>query len=147
MPDHVIEGQLRAAREGYAATFVGTITVALLLAIAVPDTGHRWQVVVAATLLIAFSICNFLAWRRERRAGWHYPNPTQSVKRLTWVSFVTGVLWGILLGAAIYEAPTDWELLISCTLVGVGCIGPLNVATVPKASLGFMAGWLTSLVR
>ncbi|MBG6118906.1 MULTISPECIES: methyl-accepting chemotaxis protein [unclassified Sphingobium] len=146
MPDHVIEGQLRAAREGYAATFVGTITVALLLAIAVPDTGHRWQVVVAATLLIAFSICNFLAWRRERRAGWHYPDPTQSVKRLTWVSFVTALLWGILLGAAIYEAPTDWELLISCTLVGVGCIGPLNVATVPKASLGFMAGWLVMSV-
>lgn len=58
------------------------------------------------------------------------------------VSFVTALLRIILLGEAIYETPADWELLISCTLVGVVCIGALNVATVPRSSMGFIAGWL-----
>ncbi|MBV2148034.1 hypothetical protein KRZ98_07010 [Sphingobium sp. AS12] len=146
VPDHVLEGKLRAAREGYAATFVGTVTVALLLAFALPDTGHKWGVVTAATLLIALSFYNLLAWRGERRANWRYPNPKHSVRRLTVVSFVTALPWGILLGAAIYETPADWELLISCTLVGVVCIGALNVATVPQASIGFIAGWLVMAV-
>ena len=146
VPDHVLEGQLRAAREGYAATFVGTVTVTLLLAFALPGTGHRWEVLIAATLLIAFSLYNLLAWRDERRAGWRYSNPRRSARWLTVVSFVTALLWGILLGTAIYQAPADWELLITCTLVGVVCIGALNVATVPQASIGFIAGWLLMAV-
>lgn len=137
---------MRAAREGYAATFAGTVIVTLLLAFALPGTGHPWGVVVAAALLIALSFYNLLAWHGERRAGWRYPKPRHSARWLTVISFVTALLWGILLGAAIYETPADWELLICCTLVGVVCIGALNVATVPQASIGFIAGWLVMAV-
>lgn len=141
MPDHVREAQLRAARKGYAVTFAGTVVVALLLVIAMPTVGNRRAVEAAAFILIALSAGNLLAWRNERRATWRYPDPKRSVRRLAVVSLFTGLLWGTLLGAAIYDAPADWELLVTCILVGVGCVGTLNVATVPQASMGFLAGW------
>jgi methyl-accepting chemotaxis protein len=96
--------------------------------------------------LIGLSVGNLSAWRAERRAGWRYSDPKRSVRRLALVSLFTALLWGALLGAAIYEAPVGWELIITCTLVGVACIGTLNVATVPKASLAFLAGWAVMAV-
>ena len=140
VPDHVLEAQLRAARVGYGATFAGTVLVALLLVIALPAAGNRLAVLAAAFVLVALSIGNFLEWRRERIAGWRYDDPQRTSRRLTLVSLITSLLWGALLGTAIHNAPADWELLISCILVGVMCVGTLNVATVPQAALAFIAG-------
>ncbi len=141
VPDRVMAVQLRAARKGYAVTFTGTVAVALLLPFSMPTDGNRGAVGIASGLLVALSLGNLVSWRNERRANWQYANATRSSHWLAAVSVVTGLLWGLLLGAAIYAAPSDWKLLISCILVGVGCVGTLNVATVPMASIGFLAGW------
>ncbi len=146
VPDRVLAVQLRAARKGYAVTFVGTVGVALLLPFSMPAVGNRGAVGVAAALLIALSVANLISWRNERSSNWQYPDAARSSQRLAAISLLTGLLWGLLLGAAIYAAPSDWKLLISCVLVGVGCVGTLNVATVPRASIGFLAGWTVMAV-
>jgi len=137
--------QLLAARRSYPATFTATIVAATSILVMLPSTDHFRSVLAAWFGLCLISGWNLRAWRRDMRDPARFAPERHAARRLAAMSFCTAVLWGLFLALCISGSAREWQLVITCVIVGVTCVGALSVATVPIASVGFLAGSLVMI--
>lgn len=145
MPDAAVVSQLMAARSKYPITFAATVTASTAILLMLPPTARFLHVLLAWMALCAISCLNLRAWRLDMRDGSRFADPRRAVLRLSLISFCTALLWGIFLALCIKGSAREWQLLITCVIVGVTCVGALGVATVPLASVSFLAGSLVMI--
>lgn len=139
LPDELVAAQVRAAREGYPATFIATILAGAGIVL---STDRASDVIVAAVVLLLVSLVALHRWRRDVRNAWKTTEARAAILFAAAQSFATSIAWGALLATALKDAETSERLLFTCVLTGVMSVGALTVASLPLASLAFLAGSL-----
>ena len=85
-------------------------------------------------------------WRRERATGWAVEDGRAVIIRSALLSFGTACAWSVLLCAAIVHMDGESRVLMCGVIAGVLAVGAITVATLPLASLAFLAGGMMVVV-
>ncbi|URW76310.1 methyl-accepting chemotaxis protein [Sphingomonas donggukensis] len=139
LPTALVSAQIRAAREGYPATFVATMLAGSAI---VASTDRSADVLAAAAVLLTVSLIALHRWRRDVRSQWQTTDARGAILFAAAQSLATSIAWGALIASALKDAETSERLLFTCVLTGVMSVGALTVASLPLASLAFLAGSL-----
>lgn len=137
----LVDAQVRAARAGYPGTFVSTIVATVAVVGSAP---RAMSVLAAAGLLFVVSLLSLAQSWKDRRCGWTFADPRAAILSVARICFISAVAWGVLMATLMSVSGASERLLVACVLVGVMSVGALTAATVPLASLAFLAGSLLS---
>ncbi len=137
LPVALVSAQLKAARKPYPVTFAGTIVAGVLVGIQTPRPDLTWPVLL---VLLMISLWSLTRWRDQRNSGWAVIDSRRTVVSTAGLSFLTAIGWGLMLCTALIGNDADGRITLTCVLTGVVSVGTLTVATLPLASIAFLAG-------
>jgi methyl-accepting chemotaxis protein len=143
LPTELVAAQHRAAREPYPITFVSTLLAGALVTATAPRPALVWP---ASLLLLLVSIWSLIRWRNQKNAGWTIVDPRHTIVLTASLSFATAAAWGLMLFASLVGNDADGSILLTCIITGMMAVGALTVATLPLASLAFLAGAMIVVV-
>ena len=137
LPPGLVQAQLRAARAGYPATFASTLIAGFSVVWSAPPL---WATDFAAALLCIVALLSLVRWWEERRIDWLFDDPRQAIISFARLSLITSLAWGVLMSLLAASSQGDERLFATGCLIGVMAVGALSAASVPLASLAFLAG-------
>jgi methyl-accepting chemotaxis protein len=137
LPVDLVSTQFRAARGGYPALFVGKMCAAVAIIGVLPS---NVMTVTSGLPLLVFSLYCLWRWQVDRASGWRVVDGRRTVFYVTAITFVSAILLGYLLTVAMSYATQPQTVLFSCVITGIMAVGALGAASIPLASLSFLAG-------
>ena len=138
LPAAMVTSQCRAVLQGYPSIFVATLVAAATTGWLMCDTPHAQAVFVGIALLIGLSLLSLGDWYRHHRADWIVPDGPRRAREIAAWAGATALAWNIMLMTALIDAPESRTMVILCVTTGVICVGALNFAVLPVASLAYL---------
>jgi len=102
------------------------------------ESAPRSSLLIWFALLAAAAARGMFAWWRRRGSGPRPASP-RAIHRATFHAVLLGLIWAYVPAAWFAAADEPHRLLIATLTSGMMCAGALVLATVPTASLGYVA--------
>lgn len=139
LPNELIAAQIKAARESYPITFAATLLVAMLIWWDFGSGTLLNPMTFGSAQLVLLSSANMAIWRRERRNQWTIGDGRRAILRTALVHGCMAFSWNFMLLLMLAYASDANRAMVVCVVTGVISVGALTAATVPLASLTFLA--------
>ena len=139
LPADLVRAQVDAVYRAFPLTFAVTLIVTFSLAYSLEGAaGWRW-IAAAALLNCAASVCVLYRWFRRRSAKEGGRGSGTGLVGVVAEAAAVSSAWFVFLSTAGYFASLEQQVLVTTVMAGVVAIGALRYATVPLASLSFLA--------
>jgi methyl-accepting chemotaxis protein len=140
LPAELVAEQVRAAREAFPVTFCANVLGSGIVIETLRHSHYFMLLVMAGLVLDAVSLWSLSRWKQDRDAGWKVVDGRAKIIDTARISLLTSFAWNLLLGIALLDPDPHQKLFVICVVTGSVCVGALTVATVPLASIAFIAG-------
>ena len=134
----MVAAQCRAALEGFPSIFAGTMMACGVTGWVLRDTVHARSIFICIALVVAVSLSTLRDWYVNYRAGWQVANAQRRAREITISAGLTALAWNIMLMVALIDAPETQTMVVLTITAGVICVGALNLAVLPPASLSYL---------
>ena len=147
LPPELIVAQLRFIFRGYPLTWAVSLLVVGAMAFALRHNENFGLIAAAAAVHAIVSTIVLWRWHCLRRDHWQVERPAAYARGMIFEAGMVALGWFLFLSVSGHYARIEQMVLIIAVMTGVLAVGALRYATIPGASLSFLAaGVLVSLL-